>query len=244
MHVGMAVLFVGVAASSSFQHASELALTPGKSTRVGAYTIRYLRPTESVSDQKISFGAVLNVSKGGKHVTTITTTRSFYPSQNPSDGLVGKFFDTANSDSQVGLDAGLRRDIWTVVNVDPTPLAALINKGNNLFAAYAPQVMTKAAKQPPAQAQTTMNTLWAERDLAVTEIAKRFVTHPWPTEFLLIVDPLVSWLWLGALIMGGGGLIALWPAPSLARRRATVPRKARPAASPGAPVREPVREPV
>ena len=60
--------------------------------------------------------------------------------------------------------------------------------------------MTQAAKQAPAQAQTTMNTLWAERDLAVTEIAKRFVTHPWPTEFLLIVDPLVSWLWLGALL--------------------------------------------
>ena len=42
-----------------------------------------------------------------------------------------------------------------------------------------------------------MNALWAERDLAVTEIARRFVTHPWPTEFLLIVDPLVTWIWLG-----------------------------------------------
>ena len=248
VHAGLAVLLVGVAGSSSFQHSQDVIMSPGHKASVDGYTIRYVRPTESVSDQKISFGAVLNVSKAGKHVTTITTTRSFYPSQNPSDGLVGKFFDTANSDSQVGLDAGLRRDIWTVINVDPTPLAALINKGNSLFAAYAPQVMTQAAKQPPAQAQTTMNTLWAERDLAVTEIAKRFVTHPWPTEFLLIVDPLVSWLWLGALIMGGGGLIALWPAPSLDRRRAPARAKARPAASPspspspspGVPVREPV----
>ena len=72
-----------------------------------------------------------------------------------------------------------------------------------------------------------MNTLWAERDLAVTEIARRFVTHPWPTEFLLIVDPLVTWLWLGALIMGCGGLIALWPVPSFARRRATRARRRR-----------------
>ena len=146
------------------------------------YAIRYVRPTESVSDQKISFGAVLDVSKGGRHVTTLTTTRSFYPSQNPADGLIGKFFDSANSDSQVGLDAGLRRDIWTVINVDPSPLAGLINQGDKLFANYAPQVMTQAVKLPPARAQQALNTLWTERDLAVAEIARRFVTHPWPTE--------------------------------------------------------------
>ncbi len=44
VHVGIAVLFIGVAASSSFQHASELGLSPGQSTRVGAYTVRYVRP--------------------------------------------------------------------------------------------------------------------------------------------------------------------------------------------------------
>ena len=104
--------------------------------------------------------------------------------------------------------------------------------------------MTKAAKLPPAQGQQLMNSLWAERDLAVTEIARRFVTHPWPTEFLLIVDPLVTWIWLGALIIGGGGLIALWPVPSFARRRVKVASApARPAPPPGGP-RVPVREPV
>jgi cytochrome c-type biogenesis protein CcmF len=242
VHAGLAVLLVGVAASSSFQHSQDVILSPGQKASVDGYTIRYVRPTASVTDQKIAFGAVLNVSKGGKHVTTVTTTRNFYPSQNPSDGLVGKFFDTANSDSAVGLDAGLRRDIWTVVNVDPTHLAPLINQGNNVFAAYAPQVMTKAAKLPPAQAQQLMNSLWAERDLAVTEIARRFVTHPWPTEFLLIVDPLVTWIWLGALIIGGGGLIALWPVPSLSRRRVRV--AAAPAPRPTVPPPVPVREPV
>jgi cytochrome c-type biogenesis protein CcmF len=241
VHAGLAVLLVGVAASSSFQHSSDVILKPGQSARVDGYAIRYVRPTESVSSQKIGFGAVLDVTKGGKHVTTVTTVRNFYPSQNPADGLIGKFFDTSQADSQVGLDQNLRRNIWTVINVDPTPLAPLINKGNSVFAAYAPQVMTKAAKLPPAQAQAAMNTLWTERDLAVTEIARRFVTHPWPTEFLLIVDPLVSWIWLGALIIGLGGLIALWPVPSFARRRARVASPARPTTpSPPVPVREPV----
>jgi len=241
VHAGLAILLVGVAASSSFQHSSDVILKPGQSAHVDGYAIRYVRPTESLSSQKIAFGAVLDVTKGGKHVTTVTTVRNFYPSQNPSDGLIGKFFDTSQADSQVGLDQNLSRNIWTVINVDPTPLAPLINKGNNVFAAYAPQVMTKAAKLPPDQAQAAMNGLWAERDLAVSEIARRFVTHPWPTEFLLIVDPLVIWIWLGALIMGIGGLIALWPVPSFARRRVQVASPARPAAPPPpVPVREPV----
>src|SRR6478736_939994 len=224
VHAGLAVLLIGVAASSSFKHSQDVLLSPGQKASVDGYTIRYVRPVEAVTDQKISFGAVLNVSKGGKHVTTVTTTRNFYPSQDPSDGLIGKFFDSANSDSAVGLDAGLRRDIWTVINVQTTPLAALINQGNTVFANYAPQVMTQAAKLPPARAQQAMNALWTERDLAVAEIAHRFVTHPWKTEFLLIVDPLVTWIWLGALIIGVGGFIALWPFPALARRRASVPK--------------------
>ncbi len=242
VHAGLAVLLVGVAASSSFQHSDDVILSPGQKASVDGYTIRYVRPVESVSSQKIGFGAVLDVTKGGEHVTTVTTVRNFYPSQNPTDGLIGKFFDTSNADSEVGLDQNLRRNIWTVINAQPTPLAPLINKGNSVFAAYAPQVMTKAAKLPPGQAQSAMNGLWAERDLAVSEIARRFVTHPWPTEFLLIVAPLVSWIWLGALIIGLGGLIALWPVPSFARRRARVPAAALPPASPSPPV--PVREPV
>ncbi len=248
-HAGFAIMLVGVAASSSFQHSQDVLLSPGQHAKVDGYTVRYVRPIESVSPSKISFGAILNVTKGAHHVTTVTTTRSYYPSTDPTQGIVGRFFDSVNSDSQVGLDAGLRRDIWTVINVDLTPLNSLINRANTLFAAYAPQVMTKAAKLPPAQSQQLMNGLWEERDVAVADIAQRFVTHPWPAEFLLIVDPLVTWLWLGALIIGGGGLIALWPVPSLARRRTRVAAPARPAGpapspSPSPSPRVPVREPV
>jgi cytochrome c-type biogenesis protein CcmF len=182
---------------------------------------------------------VLDVSKGGKRVTRVTTTRNFYPSQDRTTGIVGRFF-AGNADSNVGLDPGLRRDIWTVINVDLNQIQPLIDQADKLFAADAPQVMTTASKQPAAQAQQTMSTFWTERDVAVAEIAHRFVTHPWPSEFLLIVDPLVTWIWLGALIIGGGGLIALWPVPSLARRRAPVPKSARPSAPPALPVREPV----
>ena len=52
VHVGIAVLFVGVAASSSFQHTVEPTLSVGQSSKVGAYTVRYVRPTATVSPSK------------------------------------------------------------------------------------------------------------------------------------------------------------------------------------------------
>jgi hypothetical protein len=82
--------------------------------------------------------------------------------------------------------------------------------------------MTRAASLPPAQAQASLAPLWQLRDQAISGIATRFITHPWPVSFLLIVDPLVSWLWIGAIIVAIGGLLALWPIPRLARRRRAV----------------------
>ena len=49
VHVGIAVLFIGVAASSSFQHESELSLGVGQSAQVGPYTFRYVRSTARCS---------------------------------------------------------------------------------------------------------------------------------------------------------------------------------------------------
>jgi cytochrome c-type biogenesis protein CcmF len=244
VHAGLAVLLIGVAASSSFQHSRDVVLKPGQSASVDGYRIKYVRPTASATSQKLSFGAVLDVSKGGGHVTTLRTTKGFYPSQDPTLGQVGRFFN-GNGDSNVGLRAGLTKDIWTVINPSLNPLQPLINQADRLFATALPKVMSRAARLPRAQGIRAVNQLWTLRDQAVGVIAARYVRHPWPINFLLIVDPLVTWIWLGAIIMAGGGLIALWPFPALARRRtaATIPARP-PAAPPVAPPREPVREPV
>jgi cytochrome c-type biogenesis protein CcmF len=248
VHAGLAVLLIGVAASSSFQHSRDVLLRPGQSTSVDGYKIKYVRPTASATAQKLSFGAVLDVSKGGNHVTTLHTTRGFYPSQDPTLGQIGRFFN-GNADSDVGLRAGLTKDIWTVVNPNLAPLQSLISQGDRVFQTALIKAMQNAAKLPPAQARASLSPLWALRDQAIAGIAARFVSHPWPINFLLIVDPLVTWIWVGALIIAGGGLIALWPIPALRRRRRTASVVARPATPPVAPAREPaavaaVREPV
>ena len=80
----------------------------------------------------------------------------------------------------------------------------------------------------------------AERGRAIQGLAARFVTHPWPVEFLMIVSPLVTWIWLGAFIIALGGLIALWPVPVTARRRSAARSRAGQGTTPGLPAREPV----
>jgi cytochrome c-type biogenesis protein CcmF len=238
VHAGLAVLLIGVAASSSFQHSQNVVLKPGQSARVDGYTIRYVRPTESATPQKLSFGAVLDVSKDGKHVTTLNTSRGFYPSQDASLGMIGRFFG-GEADSDVGLRAGLTRDIWTVINPDLTPLQGVIDKGNSVFGAATQQAMSRVSGIPLAQAQSELAPLWQARDAAISGIARRFVTQPWAVNFLLIVSPLVTWIWLGALIIALGGLIALWPVPVPARRRRASAYAARPQqAAPAVPVRE------
>jgi hypothetical protein len=45
--------------------------------------------------------------------------------------------------------------------------------------------------------------------------------RPPAATFRMIASPLVSWIWLGAIVTFLGGLLAMWPAPDAARRRAT-----------------------
>jgi cytochrome c-type biogenesis protein CcmF len=216
VHAGLAVLLIGVAASSSFHHSRDITLAPGQQAKVDGYAIRYERPTASASAADVSFGAVLDVSKNGKHVTTLRTKRRFYPAPNdPSVGPISEAFN-GQADSQVGLQAGLTRDIWTVVNPDLTPLQPLINQGDRVFLGLMSRITPAQAASP-----ATINWIRTERGAAIAGLAARFTSHPWPVNFLLIVSPLVTWIWLGAIIIAFGALIALWPVPGPVRRRAT-----------------------
>jgi cytochrome c-type biogenesis protein CcmF len=214
VHAGVAVALIGVAASTSFAHSRYANLRPGQSAQIDGYTLKYLRPTAGTSAQKITFGAVLDVSKGGHHVTTLHTSYGLYPSQDGSLGPVGRFFG-GSAETRIGLDAGLTRDIWTVVDPSIQPLQPLINEGNRKFFA----AMTSLANQPAASRNASLNQLFALRDVLIGELTNRFVSHPWTVKFLIIISPLVTWLWLGAIISIIGGLIALAPVPARARRR-------------------------
>jgi cytochrome c-type biogenesis protein CcmF len=196
VHVGMAVLFVGIAASSAFQHISELNLTPGHSATVDGFRLRYVRPTASVSAQKVDLGAVVDVSKAGRHVTTLSPAMGYYPIINAGLGPVASYFD-GNAESAIGLDAGVRRDIWASVDPDLDSFQSMISGVDSRF--------------PRAGGQT--------RIVLLSLVAARYESAPPPATFRFIVSPLVEWIWLGGLIAGGGGLLALWPAAARRRRQ-------------------------
>jgi cytochrome c-type biogenesis protein CcmF len=249
-HAGLAVLLIGVAASSSFQHSRQVTLSPGQSATVDGYSIRYVRPTEHVDTSRsgaladVALGAVLDVSRSGHHVARLNTFSRFYPAPlTPGVGPISVAF-AGQADSAVGLQTGPTRDIWTVINSHGLlqPLQARINQGDRVFERFM-QSLT------PAQAARPTEQKWiaSGQALAITGLARQFVRHPWPATFLLIVDPLVLWIWIGAGIIAFGGLLALWPVPVRLRfrSRARAAVRSRPATGrepilePSTPVREP-----
>jgi cytochrome c-type biogenesis protein CcmF len=211
VHIGIAVLFIGVAASSSFQHASERGLSPGQSTRVGAYTVRYLRPTATITPKydaahtgsTLSLGAVVDVSKHGRHVSTLYPSEGYYASQEAAQGSVGSLIG-GQPVSHVSIDAGVTRDVWSAVqpNIEAPALQRIIMAGNRTL--------------PPEEAV-----------VALGYLARAYLQHPPPAQFHFIVSPLVMWIWVGGAIVFGGGLIAIWPAPSTVRRRVFARSRAR-----------------
>jgi cytochrome c-type biogenesis protein CcmF len=209
VHAGIAVLFVGLAASSSFQQARDVRLAPGERTRVAGYDLTYVRPTGALgvagngSLEKIDLGAELRVRRGDGNQRTLRPARSFFPSSDPSLGPLSRYFE-GEATSEVGLRTGLRRDLWTAVSPDTASLAPIIKRGDAVF--------RRAGSLPPA-----------ERAIALGEALRRMVdryrSDPSPVTFRVLVSPLVTWIWLGALIIFGGGLILMWPAPASIRRR-------------------------
>jgi cytochrome c-type biogenesis protein CcmF len=200
VHVGFALLLVGVAASSAFQHAQDVRLSRGQTARVGDYDIHYLAPTSSLDAAKISLGAVLDVSSHGRHVATLYPSRDYYTSLDEGQfGRIGRFFE-GDSTSELGLQSGVGRDIWTAVQPDLTPVGRYIRDANRRY--------------PDANA--------ALEGFLVKTIVTRYTRGAAAAQFRLIVSPLVAWIWIGGVIAVGGAMVAIWPSPSGARRRATM----------------------
>jgi cytochrome c-type biogenesis protein CcmF len=211
VHVGMAVLFVGVAASSSFQHVTQLrAFSPGQSTRVGAYTIHYVRPTAALTPHDdpthtgstLNVGAVLRVTKDGRYVTTLRPSEDFYESQEESQGSVGHLIG-GQPVSNVGIDASLTRDVWSAIapELETPRLKHIIEVGNKTIPFSRPD----------------------EGLFVIDFLAHEYLKHPPPAQFRLIVSPLIMWIWLGGLIVFAGGLLALSPSPGALRLRIARP---------------------
>jgi cytochrome c-type biogenesis protein CcmF len=195
VHAGIAVLLIAVAASSSFQTKRDLRLRVGQSARVGDYTVTYKRLTADPANERIAFSALLDVRKDGRQFATLTPARNYYPTQDPSAGPIGRYFD-GEATSEVGLRSSGGGDLWTAFQPDLTSIQPQIDRGNRQLAKAGPQA----------------------QGIAIIALADAYAANPPPANFRVIVNPLVVWVWIGGLIALGGALFALWPSAEARRR--------------------------
>src|SRR5215208_3148927 len=186
VHVGIAVLFLGVAASSAFHSQRDIRMKQGQTTTVGGYKVKYVRPTAEVGHDTsgtgapISLGAVLDVSKNGKH-TIVRPKRNFYPTNDPNVPLIARFFE-GEPTSEVDVRWGLSRDLWFAVQPDLASLIPAIREADRKF-----------SKPEFAKYQA----------LLIATIAQSYAHDPPPANFRMIVSPMVAFIWIGGLIAVG-----------------------------------------
>ncbi len=230
VHAGVAVLLIGIAASSSFQTNRDVRLGPGESAVVDGRTVTYERPTVSFDSNAFTFGAVLGVEQDGKRSELRPSRRYFRPTGMES-GTISSFFD-GEATSEVGLKAGPTSDLWTAVQPDISAVKRRMRAADQGFRACVsgapgtpPQCRAVSRLMRVAAANPSLRPValaQIERLQAVTaeRLAKSYLSDDAVATFRVIVDPLVTWIWIGGLIALSGALIAIWPARSARRRPA------------------------
>jgi hypothetical protein len=178
-------------------------LAVGESAEVGDYTLTYARLTADPRNERISFAARLDVTRDGKRFATLNPARNYDPTQDPNAGAIGRYF-MGESTSEIGLKPEAGGDLWTAFQPDLSVLNPDIIRGNRDLANVGPDA----------------------QGIAIIALANNYAANPPPANFRVIVNPLVSWIWIGALIALAGALFAAWPALE-ARRQLEAAYRAR-----------------
>ncbi|MGH2804648.1 MAG: heme lyase CcmF/NrfE family subunit, partial [Thermoleophilaceae bacterium] len=195
VHAGIAVLFLGVAASSAFLEQRDVRLSPGETVRVRDYRVTYREATARLGGDAggtgapISLGAVMDVRRGDE-TFTLRPSRNYYSTADPSMGAISRFFE-GEATSEVDVRWGLRRDLWLAVRPDLVSLSEPIARADRQFA------------DSPGQVQA----------IVIRTLVDLYRQDPPPAAFRAIVSPLVAWIWIGGAIALLGALIAAWPSP-------------------------------
>jgi cytochrome c-type biogenesis protein CcmF len=228
VHIGVGVLLIGIAASSSFQTSRDLRLRPGESAVVDGRTVTYERSTVSTDSNAFTLGAVLSVEGDGEAFTLRPSRRYFRPS-GVENGPLGSFFD-GEATSEVDLKAGADEDFWSAVQPNIAALRRRVRAADAGFRACVSGVpgtppqcravsrLMRAAAASPRLRPVALAQIESLQAATAERLARSYLSDDAPATFRVIVDPLVTWIWIGGLIALAGALIAIWPARSPRRR--------------------------
>jgi cytochrome c-type biogenesis protein CcmF len=201
VHAGIAVLFLGVAASSAFVDQRDVRLRPGDTFSIDGYQVTYRKATAKLGGDSagtgapISLGAVLDVRKNGRHYV-MRPARSYYATNDPSLGAISRFFE-GEANSEVDVRWGLRKDLWMAIRPDIGSLQGPIREADRKFGNASTDVQA----------------------FIIAALADRYRRDPPPAAFRAIASPLVLWIWIGGGIVVLGALVAAWPSPEARLRR-------------------------
>ena len=212
VHIGISVLFIGVAASSAFNGERDIRLAAGESTTVKGYTFTYVKPTGVIEQragelERITLGSRIRVTKDGRQVAILEPSRGYYPVNGGIElGVLSRYFE-GESTSEIGLKAGPIRDLWIAEQPDIAALQKKVKRADAVFVQ-----LVRSGKIKMTQAGEV-------RDLTLRKFVRDYAASPPPAQFRVLVSPMVGWIWFGSLIVFAGGLVALWPAPGAVRGR-------------------------
>lgn len=215
VHIGFVVLLVGVAASSSFEDKRDVELRPGQSATVGDYEVTYIRPTAARNEQALIFGAVLQVDRDGKQFARLHPTREYHQVTDGRTRSIETYFD-GEATSEVGLKAGVRSDFWTSVEPNTRYIRRRARMADDRFRGLM-AVLARKVRKDPSEAPRIAAFASEVMDETTKKVIDLYPDRNEVVTFRVIVSPMVSWIWAGAIIGLFGALFALWPTGLLRR---------------------------
>jgi cytochrome c-type biogenesis protein CcmF len=221
VHAGIAVLFIAVAASSSFQTSRDLRMRPGDTATVDDFEVTYREATSEIDpqEQRLTFGAVLDVMRNGEQFAVLEPSRNYYSTMSAGSGGPLRAFFEGEATSEVGRRAGASGDLWTAMRPDLSGVDPVIAEVDRRLERLTPKIGPEGPSEADIQAMRDFAT--AQGD-AIERFAALYLVNPLPVDFRVNVNPFVIWIWGGGTIAILGAAIAIWPPPSGRRRVADV----------------------
>lgn len=133
VHAAVLLLAIGIAGSSAYQTVREQNLRPGQSMEAAGYTLTY----ESLGTRQLQnaqqTSAVVDVSRGGSHVTTLHPGKSWFPVEQSSSNDVSIYHDPRNLGDVYTIADGIAKNGTLDLKVLVKPLVNLVWAAGFLF---------------------------------------------------------------------------------------------------------------
>ena len=104
-HVGMVVIFIGIAISSTYKIESDVTLTPGESSTLGHVRFEYVGLDSYEDAHKGVVVANVEVYDGEKRIATLKPEKRFY----------GQTAEDAQVTTEIGLSTSVKEDIYVIL---------------------------------------------------------------------------------------------------------------------------------